>query len=134
MRWATGRIRVLNPKLTLMVTVYGIKNCDTVQRALTRLKDEGISFQFHDFKTEGLSAERAQQWIAQLGVDTVVNRKGTTWRKLDVATQAKVAQGEAASVLASNPSLVKRPVIQSPKGLTVGFAKGDEDAVISTLK
>ena len=119
-----------------MITVYGIKNCDTVQRALTRLKDEGIDFRFHDFKAEGLSSERAAQWIAKLGVDTVVNRKGTTWRKLDAQTQAKVAQseGEAAKVLASNPSLVKRPVIQSSKGVTVGFAKGDEDAVLSKLK
>ena len=117
-----------------MITVYGIKNCDTVQRALTWLKDEGIRFHFHDFKAEGLTAERASQWIAKLGVDTVVNRKGTTWRKLDAGTQAKVADGDAASVLASNPSLVKRPVIESPNGLTVGFAKGDEDAVLSKLR
>ena len=119
-----------------MITVYGIKNCDTVQRALARLKDEGIEFRFHDFKAEGLSSEPAARWIAELGVDTVVNRKGTTWRKLDAQTQAEVAQSdkEAAKVLASHPSLVKRPVIESPKGITVGFAKGDEDAVLSRLK
>jgi arsenate reductase len=117
-----------------MIIVYGIKNCDTVQRALARLKDEGIEFRFHDFKAEGLSSERAARWIAALGVDTVVNRKGTTWRKLDAQAQAEVAQGEAAKVLASHPSLVKRPVIESPKGITVGFAKADEDAVLSRLK
>lgn len=117
-----------------MITVYGIKNCDTVQRALARLKDEGIEFRFHDFKTEGLSSERAARWIAELGVDAVVNRKGTTWRKLDAQAQAKVVQGEAAKLLASHPSLVKRPVIESPKGISVGFAKGDEGAVLSKLK
>lgn len=119
-----------------MITVYGIKNCDTVQRALTRLKAEGIEFRFHDFKSDGLSSERAAQWIAALGVDSVVNRKGTTWRNLDAQAQAKVAhsEGEAAKLLASNPSLVKRPVIESSKGITVGFAKGDEDAVLSRLR
>jgi len=119
-----------------MITVYGIKNCDTVQRALARLKDEGIDFRFHDFKADGLSSEHAAQWIAELGVDAVVNRKGTTWRKLDAQTQAKVAksEGEAAKVLASHPLLVKRPVIESSQGVTVGFAKGDEDTVLSRLR
>lgn len=117
-----------------MITLYGIKNCDTVQRAIARLDSEGIAFSFHDFKAQGLSAERAQQWLDQLGVDVVVNRKGTTWRKLDAEAQARVERGDAAAVLAANPSLVKRPIIESPKGITAGFAKGAEDAVLEKLK
>src|SRR4051795_1967157 len=113
-----------------MVTVYGIKNCDTVQRALKALQAAGIEHHFHDFKTAGLSRELAQSWIDALGVDTVVNRKGTTWRKLDAATQAGLDAGNAAALLAREPSLVKRPVLAYPGGLAVGFAKADEAAVL----
>src|SRR3546814_19423428 len=72
---------------TDMITLYGIKNCDTVQRALKRLSDAGIACRFHDFKTDGLDIALAQSWVDALGVDVVVNRKGTTWRKLDEATR-----------------------------------------------
>jgi arsenate reductase len=116
-----------------MVTVYGIKNCDTVQRALKALAAAGIEHRFHDFKIAGLSRETAQAWIDALGVDTVVNRKGTTWRKLDAATQAALSAGNAAALLEREPSLVKRPVFAYPGGLTVGFAKADEAAVLRRL-
>lgn len=119
---------------TTMITLYGIKNCDTVQRALKRLSDEGIAHQFHDFKTQGLSAELAQRWIDALGVDVVVNRKGTTWRKLDEATRENLSAANAAALLAREPSLVKRPVIDHDGRLSVGFAKADEDAIVARLR
>lgn len=117
-----------------MITVYGIKNCDTVQRALARLGAAGIAYTFHDFKTQGLDADRARRWIDACGAEAVVNRRGTTWRKLDAATQAAVDGGQAAAVLAAHPSLVKRPVIEYPGGLSIGFAKGEEDAVLARLR
>jgi len=117
-----------------MITLYGIKNCDTVQRARKRLDSEGIAYRFHDFKTDGLSRELAQRWIAALGVDVVVNRKGTTWRKLDDATRDGLTAGNAAALLAREPSLVKRPVIDAPRGLSVGFAKTDEAAIVDRLR
>ncbi len=115
-----------------MLTVYGIRNCDTVQRARQRLDEAGIAYRFHAFQTEGLSAAQAQRWIATLGVEAVVNRKGTTWRKLDAATQAGVSAANAATLLAKEPSLVKRPVIERDgKAVAIGFPKGGEDAVLA---
>ncbi|NKF21019.1 ArsC family reductase [Solimonas marina] len=117
-----------------MITLYGIKNCDTVQRARRRLDDEGLAYRFHDFKADGLSRECAQAWIDALGVDVVVNRKGTTWRKLDDATRDGLSAANAAALLAREPSLVKRPVIDRDGTLSVGFAKVDEDAIVARLK
>lgn len=117
-----------------MITLYGIKNCDTVQRALKSLDAAGIAYRFHDFKTEGLSRELAQTWIDTLGVDVVVNRKGTTWRKLDEATRAALNADNAAALLASQPSLVKRPLIAHAGSLHAGFAKTEADALVRLLR
>lgn len=118
-----------------MLTVYGIKNCDTVQRARSRLDEAGIAYRFHDFKTEGLSTAKAQAWIDAMGAEVVVNRKGTTWRKLDAVTQAGVTAANAAALLAKEPSLVKRPVIERDgKAVAIGFPKGDEDSVLARLR
>lgn len=118
----------------MSVIVYGIKNCDTVQRALQALDTAGIAYQFHDFKKQGLDVATAQRWIDAHGVDTVVNRKGTTWRKLDEATRSGLTASTAAALLSREPSLVKRPVIAHRAGLTIGFAKGDEAAVIDAVR
>lgn len=117
-----------------MVVVHGIKNCDTVQRALRRLTEAGIAFRFHDFKAEGLPRELAQSWIAALGVDSVVNRKGTTWRKLDEATREGLNADNAAALLASQPSLAKRPVIVRGGYIHAGFAATDEAAILAKLR
>ena len=117
-----------------MMTLYGIPNCDTVKRARTRLAEAGIDFVFHDFKKQGLSVQTAQGWIDALGLDVVLNRKGTTWRKLDEAQRNAVTAANAAELLAAQPSLVKRPVIDSGKELMVGFAKSEEEALIARLK
>ncbi|TXH05666.1 MAG: Spx/MgsR family RNA polymerase-binding regulatory protein [Nevskiaceae bacterium] len=117
-----------------MVVVYGIRNCDTVQRARERLDAAGIAYRFHDFKAQGLSPELAQTWIAALGMDAVVNRKGTTWRRLDQATRESLDARTAAALLSREPSLVKRPVIAWPGGLVAGFAKGDEAAILERLR
>lgn len=118
----------------MAITVYGIRNCDTVKRAREKLDAAGVAYRFHDFKTEGLSQVLAQRWIDALGVDVVVNRKGTTWRKLDAKTQAGLTTQNAAALLAREPSLVKRPVIESPRGTSVGFARDDEAAVLDRLR
>lgn len=117
-----------------MLTVYGIKNCDTVKRARQRLDAEGIAYRFHDFKTEGLDAARARAWIDAAGLDRVLNRRGTTWRGLDDAQRQRAEGGDAAALLAEQPSLVRRPVIEFPGGLQVGFARGEEAAIIARLR
>lgn len=117
-----------------MVTVYGIKNCDTVKRALKALDAANIEYCFHDFRADGLEAARAQQWLDRLGLDAVLNRRGTTWRGLDDATRDGVTAGNAAALLASQPSLVKRPVIEHSGGVLVGFARAEEAANLAELR
>lgn len=116
-----------------MIVVYGIRNCDTVKRARAALDAAGIAYRFHDFKTEGLSEAQAQGWIDQLGADTVINRRGTTWRQLDAATQAR-AEREPAAVLAANTSLVKRPVFEAGSEYRVGFAAAEEAGILDWLR
>ncbi|KQP43407.1 ArsC family reductase [Pseudorhodoferax sp. Leaf274] len=106
-----------------MTTLYGIPNCDTVKKARTWLDDQGIAYTFHDFKKAGVPAQ-LDTWIAQLGWEAVLNRKGTTWRKLDAAQQAAVHDAaSAAALLRAQPSAIKRPVVEWDDGpVTVGFA------------
>lgn len=117
-----------------MITVYGIKHCDTVNRARQRLDEAGIDYRFHDFRVEGLDRARVQAWIDQLGLDGVLNRKGTTWRKLDPDTQAAFDTPRAAALLAEHSSAVKRPVFERGGALRVGFPAKAEAEVLEWLR
>ena len=103
--------------------VYGIPNCDSVKRARTWLAAQGVDHEFHDFKKAGVPASALDAWIAALGWQALVNRQGSTWRKLDTAAQQAVVDTDSAKVfLRSQPSAVKRPVVQWPGGeISVGF-------------
>ena len=105
------------------ITVYGIPNCDSVKKARTWLTDQGLAYTFHDFKKQGVPAEELAQWVAAAGWQTVLNRKGTTWRKLEAATQAAVVDSASAQALmCEQTSVIKRPVIAWPSGkITVGY-------------
>ncbi|MEY3778947.1 MAG: Regulatory protein Spx [Pseudomonadota bacterium] len=108
------------------ITLYGIPNCDTVKKARTWLTDQGFEYVFHDFKKQGLPEKALNSWMKALDWETVVNRKGSSWRKLSPDEQASVTNAVTAKpFLLANPSLVKRPVIewQSVKGtvITVGY-------------
>ncbi len=105
------------------VTLYGIANCDTVKRARAWLSEHGVATAFHDYKKLGVPADRLDAWIAALGWVALVNRKGTTWRRLDPTTQAGVVDASSAGALMlAEPSLVKRPVVEWGDGaVTVGF-------------
>jgi arsenate reductase (glutaredoxin) len=110
-----------------MITLFGIPNCDTVKKARAWLTAQGIDYQFHDFKKQGVPVERLDAWIAAVGWEKLLNRQGTTWRRLEEATQATAVDAEsAAKLLILNPSLIKRPVVQwmdtaSAEDVTVGF-------------
>ena len=105
-----------------MTILYGIPNCDTVKKARDWLTEHGVDYQFHDFKKQGVPADQLARWAQAAGWETLLNRKGTTWRKLDAAAQAgaKDSAGAQALMLA-NPSVIKRPVVDWGKGITVGF-------------
>lgn len=103
--------------------VYGIPNCDSVKKARTWLSNQGMNPTFHDFKKQGVPAEALDDWMAACGWETVLNRKGTTWHKLDAAVQASVTDAASAkAVMLEHASTIKRPVIAWPSGtVTVGF-------------
>ena len=107
-----------------MITLYGIPNCDSVKRARSWLDEAGLAYQFHDFKKTGVPPEALQRWLSDLGWERVLNRSGTTWRKLDEATRTGVVDAASAAVLMqAQPSLIKRPLMQWSDGrLSAGFS------------
>ena len=110
-------------QLPRRTVVYGITNCDTVKKARVWLAEHGVDTDFHDFKKMGVPAQELPGWISAVGWEKLLNRKGTTWRKLDAALQASVTDAETASaVMLSHPSAIKRPVVVWDNGTTtVGF-------------
>jgi arsenate reductase len=107
-----------------MITVYGIPNCDTVKKARAWLAEHGLQASFHDFKKQGVPAELLPAWLKAFGRDKLVNRAGTTWRKLDDATKAGVVDDASATALMlAEPSVIKRPVVRWADGRwTLGFS------------
>ena len=105
-----------------MITVYGISNCDTVKKARAWLTEHGVEHQFHDFKKQGVPEGELDRWLAAVDWETLINRKGTTWRQLDETVRAGVTDATSARVVAlTNSSVIKRPVVQWADGITVGF-------------
>ena len=108
-------------------TVYGIANCDTVKRARAWLVEQGVDARFHDFKKAGVPLQELDGWLAAAGWEQVLNRRGTTWRKLDEAQRAAVVDlASARALMLAQPSVIKRPVVQWPDGdISVGFDADD---------
>ena len=107
--------------------LYGIPNCDTVKRARAWLDARGVAHRFHDLKKAGVPTDRLDDWLAACGWERLLNRRGTTWRQLDAATQASVVNAATSrAVMLLNSSVIKRPVVEWASGsITVGF---DADA------
>ncbi len=104
------------------ITVYGIPNCDTVKKARAWLDDQGIAYTFHDYKKQGVPLLQLDGWMRQLGWEQLLNRKGTTWRKLDAERQAGVHDAASArELMVAQPSVIRRPVVEHPGGVLVGF-------------
>lgn len=106
--------------------LHGIPNCDTVKKARAWLAGQGVAYRFHDFRRDGVPPAELERWIRTLGVERLVNRKGTTWRGLDSTTQAAAADADGARrLMLAHPGVIKRPVMQWADGaLTVGFDAG----------
>jgi Spx/MgsR family transcriptional regulator len=104
-------------------TVYGIANCDTIRKARAWLQAQGVAYVWHDFKKQGVPAALLAQWLQQLGREELINRKGTTWRRLDAAVQAGVTDdASAAALMLVHPSVIKRPLVDWGQGrATLGF-------------
>ncbi|MBX7494337.1 arsenate reductase [Qipengyuania sp. 6B39] len=105
----------------MAIHLYGIPNCDTVKKARTWLDRHGIGYTFHDYKKEGADPAKLAAWIEGESVDTVLNRRGTTFRKLSDEQKADIDAAKAIALLQDNPSMIKRPVVEHAGGLLVGF-------------
>lgn len=114
----------------MTITLYGIPNCDTVKKARTWLESRAIPYAFHDYKKAGADAGKLAEWCAAAGWDKVLNRAGTTFRKLPDAEKADLDQAKAIAVMLANPSCIKRPVLEHPGGLLVGFKEADWAAAL----
>jgi arsenate reductase len=105
-----------------MITLYGIPNCDTVKKARTWLDENGHAYSFHDFKKAGLDKTTVASWLTQVPWETLVNKKGLTWRGLDDATKASVVNATSATkLMLNNTSVIKRPVLCADNQVLVGF-------------
>jgi len=105
----------------VLLTMFGIKNCDTIKKARTWLEDRGVAYAFHDYKAEGIDEARLRRWCAAVGWEVLLNRAGTTFRKLPDADKAGIDADKAVALMQAQPSMIKRPVIEAGDALIVGF-------------
>jgi arsenate reductase len=106
----------------MAVAMYGIKNCDTIKKARVWLDEHRIAYAFHDYKAEGADHARLLKWIEAVGWEVLLNRAGTTFRKLPDEAKAGVDEAKAVALMLEQPSMIKRPVLEYPGGVLVGFA------------
>ena len=117
-----------------MPTLYGIKKCDTMKKAFAWLDAHGVAYKFHDYKASGIDMERLKDWSRQVGWEALLNTRGTTWRKLSPSQQVHLDESKALKLMSDNPSLIKRPVLESGKELVVGFAPERYTSLLSAEK
>ena len=125
----------------MTITIYGIKSCSTMKKAFTKLDELGVSYDFHDYKKQGIDKESVQRWVNELGIDKVLNKRGTTWRKLtDEQKQAADSDVDnAIDLLVENTSMIKRPIVEGQLAdknngqplLLCGFDEAEFDKIFS---
>lgn len=114
-----------------MIKLYGISNCDTVKKARKWLDDHAIEYEFHDFKKHGLSSEQLAVWEQFVGWEALLNRRGTTWRKLPEDVRDSIDVASAHQLMLDNPSIIKRPVVENQGVVSVGFSAEEWAARLS---
>ena len=105
----------------MSITLYGIPNCDTVKKARGWLADQGIEYGFHDYKKAGIDAAKLKAWAGEVGWEKLLNKAGTTFKKLPDADKADIDEAKAIALMVANPSMIKRPVVEGAGELLVGF-------------
>ena len=113
-----------------MIKMYGIPNCDTIKKARSFLDKNKLSYEFHDYKKLGVSPDLLKQWCDTLGYENVLNRRGTTWRKLDEETKANINQENAILLMQELPSMIKRPLLDNGKKLILGFNQSEYESLL----
>ena len=124
----------------MTITIYGIKSCSTMKKAFTKLDELDISYHFHDYKKQGIDKTSVQRWVNELGIDKVLNKRGTTWRKLDDAQKqaADTSVDNAIELLVENTSMIKRPIVEGKlqdnnQGRSILLCGFDEEVFNSTF-
>jgi Spx/MgsR family transcriptional regulator len=113
------------------ITIYGIKNCDTMKKACAWLDSHGVDYAFHDYKSVGIERERLERWAKKVGWEILVNRAGTTFKKLPDKDKDNVTEKKAIALMLAQPSMIKRPVLElGGRKLLVGFKPEDYSAAI----
>ena len=107
--------------MALSITIYGIKNCDTMKKARAWLDAKGVAYDFHDYKTAGIAKDKLKQWSDEVGWETLLNRAGTTFKKLPDTDKEGLNERKALALMAAQPSMIKRPVLDLGGKLLVGF-------------
>jgi arsenate reductase len=107
--------------MVMAITMYGIKNCDTIKKARTWLDERGIDYAFHDYKSAGIDRATLAAWAGKLGWETLLNRAGTTFRKLPDADRADLDEAKAIGLMEAQPSMIKRPLLDVDGKLVAGF-------------
>ncbi|WP_201580445.1 arsenate reductase [Psychrobacter sp. Pi2-52] len=123
----------------MTITIYGIKSCSTMKKAFTKLDELDVSYDFHDYKKQGIDKEAVQRWVNELGIDKVLNKRGTTWRKLDDSQKqaADANVDNAIGLLVENTSMIKRPIVEGQLAdrdqavLLCGFDESEFNKVFS---
>ncbi|MGP4715614.1 arsenate reductase [Psychrobacter sp. T6-6] len=123
----------------MTITIYGIKSCSTMKKAFNKLDELGVSYEFHDYKKQGINKEAVQRWVNELGIDKVLNKRGTTWRKLDDSQKQAADAGvdNAIDLLVENTSMIKRPIVEgqladkNQEVLLCGFNEAEFDKAFS---
>ncbi|WP_192667697.1 ArsC family reductase [Sphingobium sp. OAE613] len=113
-----------------MITMYGIKNCDTIKKARNFLDNSGKAYSFHDYKVSGVDKAKLEEWVMEHGWETILNRSGTTFKALDAGDKAHIDAEKAILLMSANPSMIKRPILDLGDRTIVGFkATTYEDAL-----
>jgi arsenate reductase len=114
----------------MSTTIYGIKNCDTMKKARTWLDQHGVQYQFHDYKVAGIQRDKLEAWSKKVGWEVLLNRAGTTFRKLPETERADLNERKAIALMLAQPSMIKRPVLEQGARLLVGFKPAEyQDAL-----
>lgn len=114
-----------------MTYIYGIKNCDTMKKAFLWLNQNSIEFTFHDYRKDGLTKECLSQWMAELGWEKIINKRGTTWRALDDDTKLNMNNENAIEQALAQPAMIKRPLLIHKDQITLGFKAAEYESVFS---
>ena len=114
-----------------MIKLYGIPNCDTMKKARKWLKDKGVDYQFHDYKKLGSPEKDLKKWVKQLGWEILLNKRGTTWRKLNDDIKENINQKSAIQIMIDNPSIIKRPVLDMDGIYNIGFSEDNYKKLFS---